>query len=154
MHAKAVLRVSTGNAAPNGVADDDEIRLNARKAYPKALIMAPTRELASQIYEESRKFAYQTGLRSVVCYGGAPAGFQVCPGAAAPWCQQAVGDLVLELLAYLMVFGRSPRHLALSLLMPHASSCSNTTPQCPQCNTLANAHLMSIVQLYHSAATW
>ena len=60
------------------LAGDDEIRLNQRKAYPKALILAPTRELAGQIYEESRKFAYQTGLRSVVCYGGAPVGFQVC----------------------------------------------------------------------------
>ena len=58
--------------------DDEPVQLNMRKAYPKALILAPVRELASQIYEEARKFAYQTGLRSVVCYGGAPAAFQVC----------------------------------------------------------------------------
>jgi len=44
-----------------------------RKTYPLALVLSPTRELASQIHEESRKFAYQTGLASCVIYGGAPA---------------------------------------------------------------------------------
>lgn len=39
--------------------------------------MAPTRELANQIYEESRKFTYNTGLRPLVIYGGAPSAFQV-----------------------------------------------------------------------------
>jgi ATP-dependent RNA helicase DDX3X len=47
-----------------------------RKTYPLALVIAPTRELAIQIHEESRKFAYQTGVRSVVVYGGAPAAQQ------------------------------------------------------------------------------
>lgn len=46
--------------------------LNAsRKAYPVTLVLAPTRELASQIYEESRKFCFKTGIRPVVVYGGA-----------------------------------------------------------------------------------
>lgn len=50
---------------------------NSRKALPAALILAPTRELTSQIYDEARKFTYQTGLRPVVIYGGAPAPNQV-----------------------------------------------------------------------------
>jgi len=44
-----------------------------RKTYPLALVLSPTRELASQIHAESRKFAYQTGVASCVIYGGAPA---------------------------------------------------------------------------------
>ena len=44
----------------------------SRKAYPIALVLSPTRELTCQIHEEARKFAYQTGLRPVVIYGGAP----------------------------------------------------------------------------------
>ena len=43
-----------------------------RKAYPYALVLSPTRELSVQIYEEARKFTFQTGLKPVVVYGGAP----------------------------------------------------------------------------------
>ena len=42
-----------------------------RRTYPAALCLAPTRELASQIHEESRKFTYTTGIATVVVYGGA-----------------------------------------------------------------------------------
>ncbi|OAA75608.1 DEAD-like helicase [Akanthomyces lecanii RCEF 1005] len=48
-----------------------------RKAYPTALILAPTRELVSQIYEESRKFAYRSWVRPCVVYGGADIGSQL-----------------------------------------------------------------------------
>nr|XP_043614085.1 DEAD-box ATP-dependent RNA helicase 37-like [Erigeron canadensis] len=43
-----------------------------RTACPLALILSPTRELSCQIHEEARKFAYQTGVKVVVAYGGAP----------------------------------------------------------------------------------
>jgi len=48
-----------------------------RKALPTSLILAPTRELVSQIYEESRKFAYRSWVRPCVVYGGADIGFQL-----------------------------------------------------------------------------
>ncbi|KAK2978909.1 hypothetical protein RJ640_019224 [Escallonia rubra] len=43
-----------------------------RTACPLALILSPTRELSSQIHDEAKKFAYQTGVKVVVAYGGAP----------------------------------------------------------------------------------
>ncbi|GAB7359380.1 hypothetical protein MBLNU230_g6031t1 [Neophaeotheca triangularis] len=48
-----------------------------RKAYPTSLILAPTRELVSQIFEEAKKFAYRSWVRPCVVYGGADIGSQL-----------------------------------------------------------------------------
>ena len=42
-----------------------------KRSYPLVLILAPTRELACQIFDESRKFAYRSFVRPMVVYGGA-----------------------------------------------------------------------------------
>ncbi|MBA0742839.1 hypothetical protein Gogos_015854 [Gossypium gossypioides] len=43
-----------------------------RTVYPLGLILSPTRELSCQIHDEAKKFSYQTGVKVVVAYGGAP----------------------------------------------------------------------------------
>ena len=49
----------------------------SRKALPTSLILAPTRELVSQIYDEARKFSYRSWVRPCVVYGGADIGTQL-----------------------------------------------------------------------------
>lgn len=50
---------------------------SSHKVYPTILVMAPTRELVSQIYEESKKFSYRSWVRACVVYGGADIGQQM-----------------------------------------------------------------------------
>ncbi|KAM9343511.1 DEAD-box helicase 3 X-linked a isoform 1-T1 [Pholidichthys leucotaenia] len=58
------------NSAQNG-------KYGRRKQYPISLVLAPTRELALQIYDEARKFAYRSQVRPCVVYGGADIGQQI-----------------------------------------------------------------------------
>ncbi|CDS35877.1 ATP dependent RNA helicase DDX3X [Echinococcus multilocularis] len=46
-------------------------------ASPTCLILAPTRELSCQIFDESRRFAYRSDLKPCVVYGGAPVNNQL-----------------------------------------------------------------------------
>ncbi|EPQ31545.1 uncharacterized protein PFL1_00878 [Pseudozyma flocculosa PF-1] len=48
-----------------------------RKAFPSTLILAPTRELVSQIHDEARKFTYRSWVKPAVVYGGADIGSQL-----------------------------------------------------------------------------
>lgn len=49
----------------------------SRKQYPLALVLAPTRELALQIFDDARKFSYRTRIRPCVVYGGTDTGQQI-----------------------------------------------------------------------------
>jgi ATP-dependent RNA helicase RhlE len=51
--------------------------LSGSRGVTRALILAPTRELADQIEEAFRELGRQTGLRSLTVYGGVGAGPQV-----------------------------------------------------------------------------
>ncbi|KAL6237052.1 hypothetical protein BDW75DRAFT_229012 [Aspergillus navahoensis] len=45
---------------------------DAVRAEPLVLVVAPTRELATQIFDEARRLCYRSMLRPCVVYGGAP----------------------------------------------------------------------------------
>ncbi|XP_061917678.1 DEAD-box helicase 3 X-linked a isoform X2 [Entelurus aequoreus] len=64
------MQAAKNNGQDNG-------RYGRRKQYPLSLVLAPTRELALQIYEEARKFAYRSRVRPCVVYGGADIGQQI-----------------------------------------------------------------------------
>lgn len=44
--------------------------MNDRCQKPEVLIIAPTRELATQIFNEARKFSNRSVLKTVIIYGG------------------------------------------------------------------------------------
>lgn len=50
---------------------------SSNKVYPTVLIMAPTRELVSQIFDEAKKFCYRSWVRPAVAYGGVDIGQQI-----------------------------------------------------------------------------
>ncbi|KGO77373.1 Helicase, C-terminal [Penicillium italicum] len=51
-------------------------REDAVRAEPLVLIVCPTRELATQIFDEARRLCYRSMLRPCVAYGGAPSNLQ------------------------------------------------------------------------------
>ena len=48
-------------------------RMNGVMAEPLVLVVAPTRELSVQIFDEARRLCYRSMLRPCVAYGGGPA---------------------------------------------------------------------------------
>ncbi|KAL8873133.1 MAG: hypothetical protein Q9174_001349 [Haloplaca sp. 1 TL-2023] len=62
---------------PNVTAPDFDLRTHGVRAEPLILVVAPTRELATQIFDEARRLCYRSMLRPCVIYGGAPSGEQM-----------------------------------------------------------------------------
>jgi ATP-dependent RNA helicase DDX3X len=56
---------------------DFDLRIHGVRAEPLVLIIAPTRELACQIFDETRRLCYRSMLRPCVAYGGAPTREQI-----------------------------------------------------------------------------
>lgn len=46
--------------------------VDAVRAEPLVLVIAPTRELSMQIFDEARRLCYRSMLRPCVVYGGGP----------------------------------------------------------------------------------
>lgn len=59
-------------ARPN-VAEGFDPRFDGVEAQPLVLVIAPTRELSVQIFDEARRLCYRSMLRPCVAYGGGPA---------------------------------------------------------------------------------
>ncbi|KAL9596039.1 MAG: hypothetical protein Q9219_006055 [cf. Caloplaca sp. 3 TL-2023] len=61
---------------PNVAAPDFDIKVHGVRAEPLILVVVPTRELATQIFDDARRLCYRSMLRPCVIYGGAPSGEQ------------------------------------------------------------------------------
>ncbi|KAJ2005823.1 ATP-dependent RNA helicase ded1 [Coemansia thaxteri] len=72
-----ILNESFRNGPAAAPAGDGRGHYRSRAARPIALILSPTRELASQINDEARKFCYRSWVRPCVVYGGADIGMQL-----------------------------------------------------------------------------
>lgn len=57
---------------PNVIAPDFDVKRDGMRAEPLILIIAPARELATQIFDEARRLCYRSMFRPCVVYGGAP----------------------------------------------------------------------------------
>ncbi|CAL9729948.1 ATP-dependent RNA helicase Ded1p [Monosporozyma unispora] len=65
---------TTGPVQDNG---DQPRSYYMKKGLPRCVILSPTRELTTQIYDEAVKFTYRSWVKPCVVYGGSPIGQQM-----------------------------------------------------------------------------
>ena len=62
---------SNGNGNPNGgFTLVERVTIDQRGALPLAIVLAPTRELASQIHLDARRLMHGSHLKAICVYGG------------------------------------------------------------------------------------
>ncbi|KAJ1411916.1 P-loop containing nucleoside triphosphate hydrolase protein [Ochromonadaceae sp. CCMP2298] len=66
------VRVDKGDGDGGSVNSDivERVSVNQHGALPLAIVLAPTRELASQIHMDARRLSYKSDIKSVCVYGG------------------------------------------------------------------------------------
>ncbi|VUZ46701.1 unnamed protein product [Hymenolepis diminuta] len=75
-----ILHMMLENISKDSEKSDDKVKpqsLTSGMASPTCLILAPTRELSCQIFDEARRFAYRSEMKPCVVYGGAPVNNQL-----------------------------------------------------------------------------
>lgn len=55
-----------------GLGNGYSSEVDSLRAEPLILVVAPTRELCTQIFDEARRLCYRSMLRPCVAYGGGP----------------------------------------------------------------------------------
>lgn len=61
---------------PNAVEVNFNPKTDGVRAEPLVLVVCPTRELATQIFDDARRLCYRSMLRPCVAYGGVPSRLQ------------------------------------------------------------------------------
>lgn len=61
---------------PNVIGVDFDPKIHGVRAEPLVLVVCPTRELATQIFDDARRLCYRSMLRPCVAYGGVPSRLQ------------------------------------------------------------------------------
>lgn len=62
---------------PNVTDPEFTTKTHGVRAEPLILVVVPTRELATQVFDEARRLCYRSMLRPCVAYGGAPTSEQI-----------------------------------------------------------------------------
>nr|WJH19576.1 Probable ATP-dependent RNA helicase DDX46 [Euglena gracilis] len=119
------------------ILDQDDIKV---PLGPIALVLVPTRELATQVAAECRKFAKVVDLRVCCCYGGAPIADQIAELKRFPHIIAATPGRMLDMLlankgrvtcltrVTFLVFDEADRMFDMGFGPQVAKICDNTRP--------------------------